>query len=166
MKRATDGAKFVLSTFAISIHALVKRATYENISRFTRPRYFNPRPREEGDQSRRNYPQKARHFNPRPREEGDLKRCRRSDRINYFNPRPREEGDMCGDSTSIEDVDFNPRPREEATTSEQELKPAIGISIHALVKRATLQSRFLLHSQCHFNPRPREEGDVRWLGHF
>ena len=27
MKRATDGAKFVLSTFAISIHALVKRAT-------------------------------------------------------------------------------------------------------------------------------------------
>ena len=116
MKRATDGAKFVLSTFAISIHALVKRATYENISRFTRPRYFNPRPREEGDQSRRNYPQKARHFNPRPREEGDLKRCRRSDRINYFNPRPREEGDL-----DLNTVDVN-----------------YLISIHALVKRATL----------------------------
>ena len=27
VKRATDGAKFILSTLAISIHALVKRAT-------------------------------------------------------------------------------------------------------------------------------------------
>ena len=32
VKRATEGAKLVLSTFAISIHALVKRATLLSLS--------------------------------------------------------------------------------------------------------------------------------------
>ena len=48
---------------------------------------------------------------------------------------------MCGDSTSIEDV----------------------ISIHALVKRATFFSFPTSFNISHFNPRPREEGDVKSL---
>ena len=34
------------------------------------------------------------------------------------------------------------------------------ISIHALVKRATLTSASLCLAKVYFNPRPREEGDV------
>ena len=33
------------------------------------------------------------HFNPRPREEGDVTRRRCAIIDTYFNPRPREEGD-------------------------------------------------------------------------
>ena len=33
--------------------------------------YFNPRPREEGDYSRKHNERDQQHFNPRPREEGD-----------------------------------------------------------------------------------------------
>ena len=33
----------------ISIHALVKRATFCFLTIFFKPRHFNPRPREEGD---------------------------------------------------------------------------------------------------------------------
>ena len=54
-------------------------------------------------------------FNPRPREEGDYQlQCERFI-LAYFNPRPREEGD---------NLDFG-------------LGLPCGISIHALVKRAT-----------------------------
>ena len=34
------------------------------------------------------------------------------------------------------------------------------ISIHALVKRATERCFRVLHCSCHFNPRPRKEGDA------
>ena len=49
VKRATRfcHAAFILLT--ISIHALVKRATYANFVEFVEIFYFNPRPREEGD---------------------------------------------------------------------------------------------------------------------
>ena len=39
------------------------------------------------------------------------------------------------------------------------------ISIHALVKRATRGKIFLIYSIFYFNPRPREEGDV-FKGNF
>ena len=55
-----------------------------------------------------------------------------------FNPRPREEGDQYNDGT---------------------VSTYTTISIHALVKRATLFSGFPLCSYSYFNPRPREEGD-------
>ena len=35
----------------------------------------------------------------------------------------------------------------------------VGISIHALVKRATGGEDYTAFSIVHFNPRPREEGD-------
>ncbi len=55
-----------------------------------------------------------------------------------FNPRPREEGDggVYGNSLAISN--FNPRPREEGDMRDKIIfKNAMGISIHALVKRAT-----------------------------
>ena len=55
----------------ISIHALVKRATLQAYRPLQPYRYFNPRPREEGDDSIELSQPQALHFNPRPREEGD-----------------------------------------------------------------------------------------------
>ena len=57
----------------------------------------------------------------------------------YFNPRPRKEGDV---NKLIHD------------------KEVILISIHALVKRATVSQRCFEIWQGYFNPRPRKEGDV------
>ena len=57
-------------------------------------------------------------------------------------------------------VHFNPRPREEGDAFKGFYKDDdSGISIHALVKRATLSCKRVPAFQMHFNPRPREEGD-------
>ena len=53
MKRATAEHCAPPLSDSISIHALVKRATYSNCLRQTATHDFNPRPREEGDQSGR-----------------------------------------------------------------------------------------------------------------
>ena len=106
-----------------------------------------------------------------------------------FNPRPREEGDSRLRFSWRDPVYFNPRPREEGdalTAFEMQLKQFI--SIHALVKRATLiqvlyqqlwefqstpswrgrlaTGKIAQSASTDFNPRPREEGDGsvnRWL---
>ena len=54
-----------------------------------------------------------------------------------FNPRPREEGDEVIDKAHIYKNDFNPRPREEGDIRFVVFPLERGISIHALVKRAT-----------------------------
>ena len=38
------------------------------------------------------------------------------------------------------------------------------ISIHALVKRATVVILKVNFQEWNFNPRPRKEGDTRWIG--
>ena len=78
----------------------------------------------------------------------------------HFNPRPREEGDRQLAFPSTVSRDFNPRPREEGDITTGFFSVVLAeISIHALVKRATLRL-FLYHLKpLHFNPRPREEGD-------
>ena len=83
------------SELVISIHALVKRATARLLSQIYFMRYFNPRPRKEGD------------LQIRSGEEAEA----------YFNPRPRKEGDQIYDKLT-------------------EMRAII--SIHALVKRATI----------------------------
>ena len=88
------GGKIQLTATVISIHALVKRATYPNY------RQGNLRL----------------HFNPRPREEGDTRYTKQRHHKEDFNPRPREEGDVF--TKARYNID--------------------NISIHALVKRATL----------------------------
>ena len=122
--------------------------------------YFNPRPREEGDEKYRKLDAHGRHFNPRPREEGDLcavnamyaillisihalvKRATALLQTHSvpplnFNPRPREEGDTVDRLSNSTSCDFNPRPREEGDEE--------GLEIIA--------------GWANFNPRPREEGD-------
>ncbi len=57
-------------------------------------------------------------------------------------------------------TDFNPRPREEGDfILHLKLLMFCFISIHALVKRATVAITSIDMSILHFNPRPREEGD-------
>ena len=100
----------------ISIHALVKRATLEQLVQPLDVEHFNPRPREEGDQiydkltemraiisihalvkratfSAYVYSIVFVNFNPRPREEGDVWILKNLFSSSDFNPRPREEGD-------------------------------------------------------------------------
>ena len=60
-----------VSEIFISIHALVKRATYYRGAFIKKKCDFNPRPREEGDKLVGDLDYDIEHFNPRPREEGD-----------------------------------------------------------------------------------------------
>ena len=76
-----------------------------------------------------------------------------------FNPRPREEGDYTANSLARYEYDFNPRPREEGDPAESYSIGYEEISIHALVKRATVHISPSGVGRVHFNPRPREEGD-------
>ena len=76
-----------------------------------------------------------------------------------FNPRPRKEGDIPLWVSSSTQPHFNPRPRKEGDEIAYRYYKKENISIHALVKRATAvyaNSSHLLH---YFNPRPRKEGD-------
>ena len=76
-----------------------------------------------------------------------------------FNPRPREEGDLLRQLDSLTlSVSIHALVKR-ATVETTEDKEKTEVSIHALVKRAT----FLRSGSCaycrRFNPRPREEGD-------
>ena len=71
VKRATYLGNTVDKCREISIHALVKRATTLENRGFCSFGYFNPRPREEGDQASTDILARRPYFNPRPREEGD-----------------------------------------------------------------------------------------------
>ena len=138
MKRATIPKFFIIWLEFISIHALVKRATSCFIKFVFFGSYFNPRPREEGDESLRTIGNVFAYFNPRPREEGDLFQRFCCQKMYHFNPRPREEGDSNTTGNRKTDAYFNPRPREEGDKTHQEQVFTI----------------------THFNPRPREEGDL------
>ena len=102
----------------ISIHALVKRATYP-LSRYHSPnKHFNPRPREEGDEYIADIRELLNHFNPRPREEGDINTISQTVAIIVFQSTPSWRGRLL--------------PKHGNATSYR-------ISIHALVKRATVE---------------------------
>ena len=74
VKRATFEASTGRQPTLISIHALVKRATLLNTTTAQRAGDFNPRPREEGDVIVSLHKRHVIYFNPRPREEGDKTR--------------------------------------------------------------------------------------------
>ena len=117
MKRATISAVCYFFDIFISIHALVKRAT--NRRALQKSTKFN--------------------FNPRPREEGDsilFSSCRC---VLNFNPRPREEGDLTAAQNSLKYVLFQSTPSWRGRPGYNIIKKGcFCISIHALVKRATL----------------------------
>ena len=71
VKRATFYTVFKMTPDLISIHALVKRATIDDGIVEVAVDDFNPRPREEGDALNNIFKCCTCHFNPRPREEGD-----------------------------------------------------------------------------------------------
>ena len=56
-----------------------------------------------------------------------------------FNPRPREEGDTAFIVICLPISYFNPRPREEGDQRYWNIRKSEYISIHALVKRATIK---------------------------
>ena len=117
VKRATLQYKFPMTEYEISIHALVKRATQRPFSQRRKIRYFNPRPREEGDWVKKTFRNRGyEHFNPRPREEGDLVSLSILYRVFVFQSTPSWRG----------------RPRFIVYIILRHC-----ISIHALVKRAT-----------------------------
>ena len=122
---------------AISIHALVKRATGALLPPYYSHSNFNPRPRKEGDHDSQHNADKACYFNPRPRKEGDM--------IPWYLCRPeyisihalvkratkRPQAVIIGHSISIHAL------VKRATSSTPPSLSHACISIHALVKRAT-----------------------------
>ena len=78
-----------------------------------------------------------RNFNPRPREEGDCGRFRRQQNRNNFNPRPREEGDgYLAKELRRRGISIHALVKR-ATLWRKHIDDCLDISIHALVKRAT-----------------------------
>ena len=117
MKRATYIEIIILCLIRISIHALVKRATSKTLRQ------------------------------PKGQKISIHALVKRATASGvsvdawklYFNPRPREEGDPLKSSDVINENDFNPRPREEGDSAKlNEVIDSTNISIHALVKRATI----------------------------
>ena len=199
-----NGFKWDNMSGSISIHALVKRATTGKTWNGNGKRYFNPRPREEGDKYFLSGYLCPDNFNPRPREEGDRWASSFDADLPNFNPRPREEGDQrslqgvhrylisihalvkratpnCGFVLIDKLISIHALVKratffigigqkkhgisihalvKRATAYEYTLPRAIKISIHALVKRATRRKGTYTCTQGHFNPRPREEGDL------
>ena len=116
VKRATVRDTFFNASLGISIHALVKRATGGEIRLIMTCGISIHALVKRATCDTRPVGAGRGHFNPRPREEGDKDIQNFKRRNIYFNPRPREEGD-----TQITGKEV-----------------CVCISIHALVKRATL----------------------------
>ena len=88
VKRATYLNSYNRLPLAISIHALVKRATIFTLFHLAFKFHFNPRPREEGDSRKFTMNTKTKYFNPRPREEGDRKLLIRCQYVSRFQSTP------------------------------------------------------------------------------
>ena len=116
VKRATFFDVSFNASYVISIHALVKRATLYRCENCVIVLYFNPRPRKEGDRVGVRLIKVNRSISIHAL----VKRATGRKRhmvfvILYFNPRPRKEGDTAAYGRLL----------------------FVWISIHALVKRAT-----------------------------
>ena len=121
VKRATSSHRILQAVQEISIHALVKRATGIRWLTSAVPSDFNPRPREEGD---------------------DIVSCGVSHAVISIHALVKRATATCFSLNRFE-----------------------WISIHALVKRATAGYSFFAVWIRYFNPRPREEGDGEvWCG--
>ena len=85
---------------------------------------------------------------------------------NDFNPRPHEEGDMYQGyiGTTPNGISIHALMKR-ATLSGSGLFLPVFISIHALMKRATIYILTFQTAQFYFNPRPHEEGDCCLLSY-
>ena len=143
----------------VSIHALLRRATWFARGSLIWKQSFNPRPPAEGD---------TRFTIPAPSGSS-------------FNPRPPAEGDGYGYGYGGAFACFNPRPPAEGDCRSAASCSCVQVSIHALLRRATSFLLFLPSPTkfqstpscggrrgeagrfglvlCCFNPRPPAEGD-------
>ena len=139
VKRATYLCNVDKKSLAgISIHALVKRATCIYIVKGGRSIDFNPRPREEGDAKYTELRFMSAISIHALVKRATVPATRSAEMGGNFNPRPREEGDFTMLIFVAGNWNFNPRPREEGDLKEQrQAQEGKEISIHALVKRAT-----------------------------
>ena len=78
------------------------------------------------------------YFNPRPREEGDQKIKQTAKTDYHFNPRPREEGDAQQYEAQLARIISIHALVKRATYFGNSFIILCNISIHALVKRATV----------------------------
>ena len=162
MKRATPHNKAKNKHYNISIHALVKRATYANFVEFVEIFYFNPRPREEGDLRLVSLRHPQKYFNPRPREEGDAMRHFEAYRKGISIHALVKRATSINVSVNFEVIYISIHALvKRATITNGMVGVMSAISIHALVKRATKAYLTRINDKYHFNPRPREEGDGR-----
>ena len=99
--------------------------------------YFNPHPREGGDETFIHAPDCIYNFNPHPREGGDVTTASASVAVSNFNPHPREGGDSSTPARWRRTVNFNPHPREGGDSSIFNDSFTIDISIHTPAKGVT-----------------------------
>ena len=144
---------------------------------------FNPRPREEGDSTNNLFVGAIKDFNPRPREEGDIYSCITAIKGRTFQSTPSWRGRHYTPQifTGYNIISIHALVKratqkfplnfplllisihalvKRATSVWWVIQVTASISIHALVKRATLWLWYSYRWGKHFNPRPREEGDV------
>ena len=139
MKRATGITTKTTNGAAISIHALVKRATPCSANNYTPVYNFNPRPREEGDDK-------------------NITNSGENTQISIHALVKRATKKLVGDlDYKIISIHALVKRATHAVPAEAE---NLKISIHALVKRATEVGRLFKRNRTYFNPRPREEGDL------
>ena len=118
VKRATLELGLTQKQLGISIHALVKRATC-SVKDFAVMIYISIHALVKRATALHVVSDTSTlYFNPRPREKGDscgYRLCLTS--LSDFNPRPREKGDILGAQNGDTIVYFNPRPREKGDKS-------------------------------------------------
>ena len=106
------------------------------------PSGFDPRPHAEGDLTSRFASGLILVFDPRPHAEGDPPPPRSPPRGHSFDPRPHAEGDPTPPAGPPHCQSFDPRPHAEGDQPDACRERTEHVSIHALMRRATMDSRF------------------------
>ncbi len=122
----------------ISIHALAKRATYDDFLTCYG----------------------VSHFNPRPRKEGDTQNLSVRFLKNDFNPRPRKEGDMAVNMVVTIFSIFQSTPSQRGRLKPGQKKSRLSIFQSTPSQRGRLAVNMVVTIFSNFNPRPRKEGDI------
>ena len=146
---------------AVSIHALVRRATRSRSASLTCTWTFQSTPSYGGRPDQTMGASATVCFNPRPRTEGDREQIACTAGRHLFQSTPSYGGRRFSPKTfRSRPICFNPRPRTEGDDKPVLVPMPVLVSIHALVRRATLFVRTSTKLPNRFNPRPRTEGDA------
>ena len=123
--------------FVISIHALVQRATAQPLPLNPIPKFQSTLSYRERRIGKNDGSSGGIDFNPRSRTESDRRRTCPLVPSFDFNPRSRTESDETVFNEYRVIYNFNPRSRTESDVIWGQTSQLKGISIHALVQRAT-----------------------------